>query len=621
MKRIRHFILVSLCLLLLAFGADELLPKASAASAMTASNSCIEFIKEVEGFSAKPYFDYAQYTIGYGTECPDDKYAYYNANGITKAEASVLLQEEVASVADTLNKKLIDQYGLSFTQHQFDALVSFSFNIGTGWVTYDSTLRNAILRNASDSDFVYAFGLYCTAGGKYLPGLVTRRLSEANMYLNGVYSKQISDTYGYVYYDANGGTLTYRVQGYMNNNNTAPAADAVRTGDVFLGWYTELNGGSKVTVLTKDLKGKTLFARWQSSENGENQDSTSVTVKLTGDVVNVRNGPGLNYGVVKQLRKSETVTVTHVTHLTDMRWGKIQSGWICLDYTNYDDVVNGSGSANTGSTGSSNQVSGPDTWGSADSVWDDTPISTPTPTPSVSQTAISGTVRVNDFLKIRSGPGTNYATVGFLFNNNTVQILEQKTVGTSVWGRIADGWVCMDYIVIGTSSTGSATGSTTGSSSGSGTAQDWDGNSGSTSSSNTESVSIRGTITADALRIRSAAGTASSIVGFYYRNDTVTITQKTQIGTTYWGKTSKGWISMDYVTTDASSADSSQSASSGTKTVIADCLRIRKEAGTDQKITGFLYYGDKTTVTETKTVNGMLWGRVSQGWISMNYVK
>ena len=595
--------------MLLAVGSEDLLPKASAASGMKASDSCIEFIKEFEGFSAKPYYDYSQYTVGYGTECPDDKYAYYQANGITKAEATNLLKEEVAALEDAINQKMIDQYGLTFTQHQFDALVSFSFNIGSGWMTYDSTLRNAILRNANDSDFVYAFSLYCTAGGKYLPGLVTRRLCEANLYLNGVYSKKLSDTYGYVYYDANGGSLTYRVQGFMNNNNTLPAADAVRTGDVFLGWYTELTGGTKVTGLTGDLTGKTLFARWQSSENGQNSDS--VTVKLTGDLVNVRSGPGTNYGIVKQLRRYETVTVSHVTHLTDMRWGKIESGWICLDYTNYDDVV--SGNSGTGNTGSSNQTTGPDSWGSADSVWDETPSASPSAPPSTNQTAVSGTVRVNDFLKIRSGPGTEHATVGFLFNNDSVRILEQKTVGSTVWGRITSGWVCMDYIATGTASSGS--------SGNSGTAQDWDGNTPSNSGNKTESVSIKGKITADALRIRSSAGTASAIVGFYYQNDAVTITEKTQVGVTWWGKTNRGWISMDYFSADSSGTNSSQTAGNAAKTVTADCLRIRKEAGTDQKIVGFLYTGDKVSILETKTVNGTLWGRISQGWISMTYVK
>ena len=187
---------ICLCLL---FCVTDLIPKVSAASTMTASDACIEFIKSVEGFSSQPYYDYNQYTVGYGTKCPTEKYFEYKANGIPRSEAEALLREFIVGIENDLNQKLIDRYQLTLNQHQFDALVSFSYNIGSGWVTYDSSLRNAILGNAGEDGMVYAFSLYCTAGGEYLPGLVTRRLCEANIYLNGVYDKKVSDAYGYVY--------------------------------------------------------------------------------------------------------------------------------------------------------------------------------------------------------------------------------------------------------------------------------------------------------------------------------------------------------------------------------------------------------------------------------------
>ena len=151
-----------------------------------------------------------------------------------------------------------------------------------------------------------------------------------------------------------------------------------------------------------------------------------------------------------------------------------------------------------------------------------------------------------------------------------------------------------------------------------------------------ESAAITGKITADALRIRSGAGTANAIVGFYYQNDRVSITEKKLVGSVYWGKTSKGWISMEYVLADnsgtvttqpsvgetqpPSDSESQQTSGGEKKTVIGDCLRIRLEPGTVYKIVGFLYYGDKVTVLETKDVNGTAWGRVANGWICMDYV-
>lgn len=627
LRKIKRIFFIMICFCLLIGSAAELLPKARAASEMAASDACVEFIKKVEGFSAEPYYDYNQYTVGYGTKCPSDKYFTYKSSGIPRSEAEALLREALAEIEDTLNTKLLDKHNLTFTQNQFDALVSFSFNIGSGWVTYDSSLRNAILRNADADDLTYAFGLYCTAGGKYLPGLVTRRLCEANMYLNGSYSNQLSNDFGYVYYDANGGTVTYRVQGYLSGNKTAPAADATRNSDVFLGWFTELNGGSQVTVLDGSLTGRTLFAHWQSAENTEPQNTVSTTIRVTGDGVNIRSGPGTNYGIVKQVYRNEVLTVTHVTHLTNMKWGKVQNGWICLDFTNYDAVVNGTGNTDT----ETNHTPPADTTIPENNTADTETDNTNTPS---TQTVISGIVNVNDVLNIRSGPGTTYSTVGFLFRNTKVSILEQRAAGTSVWGRIEKGWVCMDYIITDALSSGNTVTpnpepnpeqetvpkqETTPEQQPSG------------SVGQTEATAISGKITADVLRIRSGAGTNHPIVGFYYQNDSVTVSEKVLVGSVYWGKTSKGWISMEYVKANTSATiepmqptqptQPMQPSSGDGKTVIGDCLRIRKEAGTEHKIVGFLYYGDKVTILETKDVNGTPWGRVDKGWICMQYVQ
>lgn len=592
---------------------------------MSASEACVEFIKNVEGFSPQPYYDYKQYTVGYGTKCPTEKFFDYTANGIPRTEADALLRDHLAMITDAINSKLIDKYGLSFSQHQFDALVSFSFNIGTGWLTYDSSLRNAILRDAGDNDLVYAFGLYCTAGGKYLPGLITRRLCEANIYLNGVYHQKVSDSYGYVYYDANGGSLTYRVQGYVCDNSTAPISDAKRPNDEFLGWYTELNGGSQVTILDRSVRGKTLFARWQSSQNTDDQDANETTVRVTGDVVNIRSGPGTNYGIVRRVYQNSMLTISHISQLTTMRWGKTDDGWISLNYTNYDDVINRHPDAD--SENNSVQPTVPDR--EPDTEDDTLPDH---------QNAVTGIVKVNDALRIRSGPGTNYSVVGFLFDGKDVQILEQEAVGEMVWGRISKGWISMDYIVTDDFDWDSTTTPDTDQPQEPEQLpekplehipeqvpeqlpepeqeQESTGPSGSA-----ESTAIKGIITADALRIRSGAGTNNRIVGFYYQNESVVVFEKVQVDSVYWGRTNKGWINLNYLSADDSDYEPSQPETNGTMTVIADCLRVRKGIGTDHRIAELLYYGDTVEVFETQTVDGTVWGRVHNGWICMDYVR
>ena len=599
---------------LLVLCTEALATTAYADTEMTASESCVDFIKQVEGFSARPYYDYKQHTVGYGTKCPTEKYFDYMANGISKTEADVLLRDTVASVADTINKKLIQPYQLTFTQHQFDALVSFSFNLGTSWMSYDSSLRNTLLRNANEDDLVYAFALYCTAGGNYSSGLISRRLCEANMYLNGVYSKRAGDAYGYVFYEPNGGSLTYQVQGFIRENHTIPAVEAVRTGDVFLGWYTDLTGGTKVERLDSNLAGKTLFARWQSSENSEDQQSEATVAIVTGDVVNIRKGPGTNYGIAKQVYQNDVLVVSHVTDFSGRKWGKVQDGWICLEYTNYGKAPEEPNEPETEPTEPPSET---------------VPVPESTPAPDTPETKeeilpgiqepVSGTVKVNDLLRIRSGPGTEYPRVGYLFDGDKVDILEQKTVGSMVWGRISRGWISMAYITTNapadeniTETEPTPTPETQPETQPETVPEE--------SVNRPESTQITGKIVADALRIRSGPGTQNPIVGFYRQKDAVTVLETVQLDGVFWGKTDKGWINMDYVATVPQTDQTPTFSDVGMKTVIADCLRVRRETGTDSRIAALLYYGDTVMVQETKSVDGVLWGRVDKGWICMEYV-
>ena len=260
MKRITSFLLaVVLFAGFVLIGA----PTAHAASNMTSSDMLVEFIKGNEGFTKYPMWDYAQYSVGYGCACPDDMLDTYSTRGITEKEAEVLLRNHMASAENAVNRKFIQQLGLNLTQGQFDALVSFTFGSGSAWMYDDSGIfYNAIVNGATGSELIHAFSLWVNAGGSILPGLVRRRLSEANMYLNGLYSTQEPDNYGYVYYNANGGSVQYRIQGYDANEGVAPAYTPYYAGHTFSGWYTSQTGGEKVTALTMAYSGDTLYARW-----------------------------------------------------------------------------------------------------------------------------------------------------------------------------------------------------------------------------------------------------------------------------------------------------------------------------------------------------------------------
>ena len=79
---------------------------------------------------------------------------------------------------------------------------------------------------------------------------------------------------------------------------------------------------------------------------------------------------------------------------------------------------------------------------------------------------------------------------------------------------------------------------------------------------------------------------------------------------------------MDYIVLDQQSGGNTEAPQKVIKTVTASCLRVRNSAGTSGAVVGYLYSGSKVEILETKTAaDGMVWGRISSGWISMDYVQ
>ena len=99
----------------------------------------LDLIKRFEGFSQTVYFCPAGYpTIGYGHVVKDDEDF---SEGIDEAEAEELLRQDTM-IAERAVLRLIN---VPLTDGQFDALVSFTFNLGGG-ALQRSTLRRKINR-------------------------------------------------------------------------------------------------------------------------------------------------------------------------------------------------------------------------------------------------------------------------------------------------------------------------------------------------------------------------------------------------------------------------------------------------------------------------------------------
>ena len=139
---------------------------------MTTSDLGIELIKKHEGFRSKAYRCSANVlTIGFGHTLN-----VKSTDVIDKAQAEYFLRQDVEFAEKEVNK-----HNLNINQNQFDALVSFVFNLGVGNFTR-STLLRKIKSNANDPTIRKEFERWIYAGGKVLNGLVRRRKEEADLY-------------------------------------------------------------------------------------------------------------------------------------------------------------------------------------------------------------------------------------------------------------------------------------------------------------------------------------------------------------------------------------------------------------------------------------------------------
>ena len=338
-----------------------LAPHSRAADDMTVSKKMIEVLKKVEGFAPRAYWDHSQWTVGYGTRCPNDMLEVYDAEtgrDITEEEAEDLLQEMLRDFEEEVNN-LIRQHSLNLTQHEFDALVSFTYNCGGSWTYKEGSSMNMALRaGLTGTDLVYTMSLYSVVDTSY--DLIDRRLSEAYTFLEGKYEAYNDSSdgtypyrYRYVFLDGNGGDMLYAIHGYTAADAKAPKATFTRIptgvdadGNPFVyefaGWYTSPSGGTKVETLDGSLSnGTILYAQWADPNGnithlpkGIAVDNITVAVQSK---VNVRSGPGTFYPKTGQLYEGETVTVTQVYIDDSLMWGQFDGGWVCLNYTDFSD--------------------------------------------------------------------------------------------------------------------------------------------------------------------------------------------------------------------------------------------------------------------------------------------
>ena len=141
---------------------------------MKTSPKGITLIKEFEGLRLKAYLcPGGVWTIGYGHTA-----GVKPGMVISEAQAEEYLKADLIAFERYLNG-----LGLALNQNQFDALISFIYNVGTGNFS-NSTLLRKVRANPQDNSIMDEFLRWVYSKGRVLPGLQRRRLAEMKLYFS-----------------------------------------------------------------------------------------------------------------------------------------------------------------------------------------------------------------------------------------------------------------------------------------------------------------------------------------------------------------------------------------------------------------------------------------------------
>jgi len=228
---------------------------------MEISDFGLNLIKSFEGYYAEPYEDYSHWSIGYGTYvCPIDEDPYdYFPTGISRAEADLLFRSRLDIYINGLNNFLV-KYQIRVNQNQFDALASFTYNVGQNiWTRSEDnfTLKRILIRgDYTEEEITDAFYMWRHAGGQELAGLVRRRLREAALF-NSDINVTDPESQGYV------------VSNYIVNASYLTVRDGPGTSYTSIG---SLPRNSLIQTIMVDESGKWVFTTYNALFGWVNAD-------------------------------------------------------------------------------------------------------------------------------------------------------------------------------------------------------------------------------------------------------------------------------------------------------------------------------------------------------------
>ena len=235
--------------------------------------------------------------------------------------------------------------------------------------------------------------------------------------------------------------------------------------------------------------------------------------------------------------------------------------------------------------------------------------------PESSQSGKGKVVNVSSSLRIRSGAGTNNSIVGYLYEGNTFDILEKSGSWYKIKHNGITGYVHEDYVSKVSGSNNSS-------------------NNSSNSSSNESLGGKVGQVVnvSSSLRIRSGAGTNTSVIGYLYNGDKFNITGKSGAWYKINSRGTSGYIHSDYVKIvgqgedNSSSNNSSESNSNvagkrGQVINISSNLRVRNAPSTSSSVVAYLLSGQTFDILGKSGSWYKIKHNGTTGYVHQDYVK
>ena len=247
------------------------------------SEDGIEMIKDLEGFIEKPWHDVSQYSIGYGCSTTYAEKYGFSSEQLSKEEAHQLMLFVLDEMEDSLDR-FLSKYNITVNQYQYDALMSFTYNLGKGSISENSRIGK-LLRSGdyTVNEMASAFGIYCHTGtGKNAviqDHLVSRRIREAKLFLYGAYNfTDVPEKFCRLTYLGNVPSGYSDVSLYQQDETYGilfdpdPSSDYAAEGSYFIGWY-DVETDEKITADTIVDDNRTVYPVWSDWEEDPELES------------------------------------------------------------------------------------------------------------------------------------------------------------------------------------------------------------------------------------------------------------------------------------------------------------------------------------------------------------